>query len=109
MRGSALPGATESTQTYLQTMSSSSPTTTSGSRSPSPRTPQSSPFAESAAFQADFDPTAAWFIAMHRPKSDTSLFVQPHKFDDEQMLQIDDLLEQHAFDEYAITSRNPLY
>jgi len=46
---------------------------------------------------------------MHRPKSDTSLFVQPHKFDDEQMLQIDDLLEQHAFDEYAITSHNPLY
>ncbi|KXN90993.1 Protein MGA2 [Leucoagaricus sp. SymC.cos] len=90
-------------------MSLSSPTV-SASRSPSPHTPDPSDTQEPVAVQADFDAVAAWFIPLnnHKPAmpwdTDPALFAQPRKLDDEQMLRIDDLLEQHAFDECVAVS-----
>lgn len=90
---------TGSDRGYLQTMSSSSPAG-SVSRSPSPHTPAPEPPADPVAIQADLDAVAAWFVPnMPAWESDPALFALPRKADEEQMLRLDDLLEQHAFDE----------
>lgn len=42
--------------------------------------------------------------------SDPSVYTTPHKSEDEQMLRLDDLIEQHAYDEYARgRSLSPIY
>jgi len=89
-------------------MSFSSPATANTSRSPSPVTPEPSDALESVAVRSDFDHSNSWY--MHQLKSadsqslwdiDTSDFISQTKTDDHQMLRLDDLIEQHAYEEYV--------
>lgn len=87
-------------------MSSSSATATT-SRSPSPHTPEASDCAEPIAIQSDFDLTSGWYHNMDpiRPVQhwdmDTSYYTPSHKTEEDVMLRLDELLEQHAYDEYV--------
>ncbi len=85
--------------------SSSSSATAYGSRSPSPHTPESSADSFDIA-QQDID-IASWYT----PEHDKSAYLQfawnpeslfhPAKSEDDAMLQLDDLIESHAYDEYV--------
>ncbi|XP_006460767.1 hypothetical protein AGABI2DRAFT_220937 [Agaricus bisporus var. bisporus H97] len=91
---------------------SSSSATAADSRSPSPHTPDPSDSSQPVVVQADIDAAASWFIPMHHSQSkqppwgSASAVFPPHKLEDDQILRIDDLLEQHAFDEYASSYRS---
>lgn len=96
---------------WISSMSSSS-ATAADSRSPSPHTPDPSDSSQPVVVQADIDAAASWFIPMHHSQSkqppwgSASAVFPPHKLEDDQILRIDDLLEQHAFDEYASSYRS---
>ncbi|KAG6881973.1 hypothetical protein C0992_013030, partial [Termitomyces sp. T32_za158] len=86
-------------------MSSSSSTATTGSRSPSPSTPEAIDSLDSVAVQSDLD---SWYLsAMQQPKPfgaqtswemTPSTFLTPRKSEDDPMLRLDELIEQHAYD-----------
>ena len=87
---------------------SSSWATAAGSRSPSPLTPEPSDSLEPVAIQSDLDLASSWYLSMHPTKSslppwesDPSLYLTPHKSEENQILCLDELIEQHAYDEYA--------
>jgi uncharacterized protein len=82
----------------------SSPATANTSRSSSPVTPEP---LESVAVRSDFDHTNSWYIpTMHQSVSlwdiDAADFISPTKTEDHQMLRLDDLIEQHAYEEYVL-------
>ncbi|TFK44341.1 hypothetical protein BDQ12DRAFT_593514 [Crucibulum laeve] len=91
---------------------SSSSTTATGSRSPSPLTPEASDSLDPVAIQCD-DDISSWYSmnpakGPHAQWIDQSLYMPSHKSEDDQMLRLDELLEQHAYDEYAsFTSQSP--
>ncbi|KAJ7495977.1 hypothetical protein B0H11DRAFT_879652 [Mycena galericulata] len=89
--------------------SSSSVATGNDSRSSSPRTPE--PFSDPqgpVAIQSDFDIGSSWYQSdaenVLSPESswqlDPTLQLDPHKYEeDEQILQLDDLIQQNAYDD----------
>ncbi|KAF8236615.1 hypothetical protein L208DRAFT_640558 [Tricholoma matsutake] len=89
----------------------SSPETANTSRSPSPVTPEPSDSLESVAVRGDFDHLNSWYLpTMHQLKStdsqslwdiDSTDLIPPTKTEDHQMLHLDDLIEQHAYEEYV--------
>jgi len=82
----------------MSTTSSAAP----GSPLSSPTTPEPSdclePFTEN-----ELDQSSSWYLSMHPSKtpwtSDSSLYSNPQKIEDEQMLRLDELIEQHAYEE----------
>ncbi|KAF9010577.1 hypothetical protein BDQ17DRAFT_1346462 [Cyathus striatus] len=88
-------------------MSSSSPAT--DSRSPSPLTPEPSDALHPVAVQGDDLPVpSSWYLAMHPSHwTDQSSCDSPHKVEDNQMLRLDDLLEQHAYEDIPNLLRIP--
>jgi hypothetical protein len=90
----------------------SSPATANTSRSSSPVTPEPSDSLESVAVRSGFDRSNSWYIpTMHQLKSadsqslwdiDTADFISQTKTEDQQMLRLDDLIEQHAYEEYVL-------
>ncbi|KAG5638454.1 hypothetical protein H0H81_012519 [Sphagnurus paluster] len=83
--------------------------TEAGSRSPSPATPEAFDLIEPIAIQSDLDLANSWYMSsMHRHKQldahtswdmNTSDFVTPRKSEDDAMLHLDELIEQHAYDD----------
>lgn len=96
---------------------SSTSTAAPESRSPSPLTPEPTDSLDPVTIQSEVDFNSSWYISMHPAKSsvpswvsDPSVYTTPHKSEDEQMLRLDDLIEQHAYDEYARgRSLSPIY
>ncbi|KNZ80876.1 Protein MGA2 [Termitomyces sp. J132] len=94
-------------------MSSSSSAATTSSRSPSPLTPEAIDSYDPAAIQTDLD---SWYLSsLQQPKPSgaqfpwemtTSDFLTPRKSEDGQMLQLDELIEQHAYDDSPMSSLN---
>lgn len=89
-------------------MSFSSPTTTNTSRSSSPATPEASDALEAVAVRSDFNNSSSWYIHQLRSADvqsvwdiDTTDFISSTKTEDHQMLRLDDVIEQHAYEEYA--------
>jgi len=87
-------------------MSVSSSSTTQDSRSPSPLTPEASDSIEPVTVHGDQDLLPSWYHSMPSTKtpvspwpSDPSIYTTPHKSEEENMLRLDDLIEQHAYDE----------
>ncbi|KAG6885909.1 hypothetical protein C0993_007927 [Termitomyces sp. T159_Od127] len=89
-------------------MSSSSSTATTGSRSPSPSTPEATDSLDSVAVQSDLD---SWYLSsMQQSKAlDTQMpwemtpaFSTPRKSEDDHMLRLEELIEQHAYDDLPI-------
>jgi hypothetical protein len=89
-------------------MSSSSATATA-SRSPSPLTPESSDSLEQVAVHNDFE-LSSWYHSLRNGKSFTNqapwdsplpTYSDPAKTSDEHMLCFNDLIDEHAYDEYA--------
>lgn len=88
-------------------MSSSSSATAPGSRSSSPATPEPVESVESIAIQSLENLT--WYHNAHSPKTlqpilswdmdSGALMVDSAKCEDNQMLRLDELLEQHAYEE----------
>ena len=81
----------------------SAPTTATASRSPSPLTPEPSDSLE-VNIQSDFDLSSSWYHSTKMPPwaSDPSVYSASHKPEEDHMLRLDDLIEQHAYDEYVI-------
>jgi len=85
-------------------MSSSSATATA-SRSPSPATPETSD-CSSIAIQNGFE-LSPWYHSLHPEKSDIAWdhdgapHIAVEKGEEQPMLQFDDLIEEHAYDEYV--------
>lgn len=82
----------------------SAPTTDTASRSPSPSTPEPSDPLEAVNIQSELDLSSSWYHSMHPNKmvpwaSNPSIYNAMHKAEEEQMLRLDDLIEQHAYDE----------
>ncbi|KAF9478815.1 hypothetical protein BDN70DRAFT_879522 [Pholiota conissans] len=87
----------------------SASTTATTSRSPSPLTPEASDSLEGIVIQSEIDLSSSWY-PMHPTKmtippwgSDPSVYTTPHKAEEEQMLRLDDLIEQHAYDDSPST------
>lgn len=86
-------------------MSSSSSATATGSRSASPATPEAFDSLDPIAIHNDLD---SWYLSsMQPPKSsqwdiNSPEFMVPRKTEDDQMLHLDELIEQHAYDEYVV-------
>ncbi|PPQ98705.1 hypothetical protein CVT24_003413 [Panaeolus cyanescens] len=85
---------------------STASTTTSDSRSPSPLTPEPSDNLDPVVIQSELDQTSSWYNNMHSPKSsipqwgtDATMFTANHKSEEESMLRLDDLIEQHAYED----------
>ncbi|KDR75153.1 hypothetical protein GALMADRAFT_249088 [Galerina marginata CBS 339.88] len=85
---------------------SSTSTTAQESRSPSPLTPEPSGSPEPVSIQSELDLTSSWYLSMHPAKtpvsswtSEPSVYTTPHKSEEEQMLRLDELIEQHAYDD----------
>lgn len=94
-------------------MSFSSPDTANTSRSPSPLTPEPSDSVESVVVRTDLDHPNSWYtpMTMHQLKAadsqslwdiDPTDFITPTKSEDHLMLRLDDLIEQHAYEEYVL-------
>ncbi|CAA7261739.1 unnamed protein product [Cyclocybe aegerita] len=93
---------------------SSSSTTAQGSRSPSPLTPETSESPKSVVIQSDLDLTS-WYLSMHPTKSvapqwssNPAVYMTPHKSEEEQMLRLDELIEQHAYDDSPSSGFNSI-
>ncbi|KAF5380460.1 hypothetical protein D9615_004629 [Tricholomella constricta] len=90
-------------------MSSSSSATATTSRSPSPATPEAFDSLDSIAIHSDLDLSSSWYLPsmqQHKPLGahaawdmNTSDFVTSRKSEDDQMLHLDELIEQHAYDD----------
>lgn len=95
-------------------MSSSSSAATTDSRSPSPSTSEAIDSLDSVAIQNDLD---SWYLAsMQQPKPlgvqmpwevTASTFLTPRKSEDDHMLRLDELIEQHAYDEFVLFVLSP--
>lgn len=82
--------------------------TTQPSRSPSPSTPEPSEAdaLDPITIQSELDPTSSWYLsAMHTTENNIPqwvsdpLYTLQHKTEDDQMLRLDELIEQHAYDD----------
>jgi hypothetical protein len=90
-------------------MSFSSSATATGSRSPSPVTPEAFDSLDPVAIHSDLDLANSWYLsAMHpvkpmdsQPQWDIEQadFIAPGKSENDHMLHLDDLIEQHAYEE----------
>ncbi|PPQ68038.1 hypothetical protein CVT25_014499 [Psilocybe cyanescens] len=84
---------------------STTSTTTPGSRSSSPLTPEPSESPEPVTIQGELDLTSSWYLSMQAKStispwaSEPSVYAPPHKSEEEQMLRLDDLIEQHAYED----------
>ncbi|KAF8973065.1 hypothetical protein BDZ97DRAFT_1779170 [Flammula alnicola] len=94
---------------------SASSTTAPGSRSPSPLTPEPSDSLEPVTIQSELDFSSSWYLSMHPTKmsvppwaSDPSVYTTPHKSEEEHMLRLDDLIEQHAYDDSPSSGFNSI-
>ncbi|RDB25159.1 Protein MGA2 [Hypsizygus marmoreus] len=98
-------------------MSSSSSATAAGSRSPSPATPEALDSLDPVAIHSDLDLSNSWpyLSSMHQvkvldPHSQWDIasveFITPRKTEEAQMLHLDDLLEQHAYDDSPSSAFN---
>ncbi|KAF8070677.1 hypothetical protein FPV67DRAFT_1488321 [Lyophyllum atratum] len=100
-------------------MSSSSSATAAGSRSPSPATPEAFDSLDPIAIHSDFDLSSSWHISSaqeHKPLGahtpwdmNISEFITPRKSEDDQMLHLDELIEQHAYDDSPASSFSSTY
>lgn len=88
---------------------SSSSAVATGSRSPSPLTPEAFDSLDPVAIHSDLDLANSWYLSgMHPVKPidsqpqwdmETGEFITSRKVEDDPMLRLDDLIEQHAYDE----------
>ncbi|KAF4621321.1 hypothetical protein D9613_000481 [Agrocybe pediades] len=84
-----------------------SSSTAQDSRSPSPATPEASDPIDPVAVHGDTDLAPSWYHPMPPEKthvtpwpSDPSIYTTPHKSEEEEsMLRLDDLIEEHAYDD----------
>ncbi|KAF9529238.1 hypothetical protein CPB83DRAFT_852915 [Crepidotus variabilis] len=93
---------------------STTSTTSPESRSPSPRTPGASEVSELVSIHDEIDQATAFFIQM-QPKgtglpwvNDSGVYTTPHKQEDDQMLRLDELIEQHAYED-SPAAHSPLF
>jgi hypothetical protein len=81
----------------------STSSTTQPSRSPSPSTPEPFDALDPITIQSELDLTSSWYLSsMHTTKDNVLPWVLDplqHKTEDDQMLPLDELIEQHAYDE----------
>lgn len=84
----------------------STSSTTQLSRSPSPSTPEPSDVLDPISIQSELDLTSSWYLSgMHTAKDSVSPWVSDpvytlqHKTEDDQMLRLDELIEDHAYNE----------
>lgn len=84
----------------------STSSTTQPSRSPSPSTPEPSDILDPISIQSELDLTSSWYLSgMHTTKdnippwSSDPVYTLQHKTEDDHMLRLDELIEQHAYDE----------
>ena len=71
------------------------------SRSSSPETPETSDVPRNVTIHGELP---SWYRPLHSVKDVSAITVwdgDPQKPDDERMLQLDDILQEHAYDEYA--------
>jgi uncharacterized protein len=88
-------------------MSFPSPATSSSPRSPSPRTPEPFEYTDAAAIQSDPGLSALWYMSAAAKATTTQqpwgiespFYSSQGKGEDDNMLQLDELLEQDAYDE----------
>lgn len=92
-----------SVRTYSMDSTSS---TTQPSRSPSPLTPEPSYALDPISIQSELDLTSSWYLSgMHTTKDNVPplisnpLYTSQHKTEDDQMLRLDELIEDHAYEE----------
>lgn len=89
-------------------MASSAVAADNSSRSPSPLTPEGTEFIDPIAIQSDLD-LNSWYQSMDPNKPQASWLIEPtlyspsKKLEDDQMLRLDDIIEQHAYDEYVLS------
>ncbi|GLB37660.1 putative ig-like, plexins, transcription factors [Lyophyllum shimeji] len=96
--------------------SSSSSATAAGSRSSSPSTPEAFDSLDPIAIHSDFELSHSWYLSaaqQHKPLGthapwdmNTSEFVTPRKAEDDPMLHLDELIEQHAYDDSPASNLN---
>lgn len=81
----------------------STSSTTQPSRSPSPSTPESSGALDPISIQSELDLTSSWYLSgMHTTKENVLPLVSDsgqHKSEDDRMLRLDELIEDHAYEE----------
>jgi hypothetical protein len=94
------------TRDLPESLHMSSPATATGSRSPSPLTPESSDSLDPV-LHNDLE-LSSWCHSLSPAKSlspqscwDPTLCFDAGKPEDDEMLRLDDLIEQHAYDEYS--------
>lgn len=95
-------------------MSSSPSFSLSSPRSPSPRTPEDSEYADSVAIHSDVGLSSSWYMSMAAKVAQQSwamdplAYHSPSKGEDNDMLRLDDLIEQDAYDECVRSSKHRL-
>ena len=88
-------------QAYAMDSTSS---TTQPSRSPSPSTPEPSVALDPISIRSELDLTSSWYLSgMHATKDNVLLsdpvYTPQHKTEDDRMLRLDELIEDHAYEE----------
>ena len=91
---------TVSVQAYTMDSTSS---TTQPSRSPSPSTPEPSGALDPISIRSELDLTSSWYLSgMHTAKDNVlsdPVYTPQHKTEDDRMLRLDELIEDHAYEE----------
>lgn len=84
----------------------STSSTTQPSRSPSPSTPEPSGALDPISIRSELDLTSPWYLSgMHTTKDNVlplvsdAVYTPQHKTEDDQMLRLDELIEDHAYEE----------
>lgn len=93
-----------SVQAYTMDSTSS---TTQPSRSPSPSTPDPSHVLDPITIQSELNVTSSWYFSGMRhttkdnvpPWLSDPVYTPQHKTEDDQMLRLDELIEEHAYEE----------
>ncbi|KAG2015690.1 hypothetical protein CC2G_008935 [Coprinopsis cinerea AmutBmut pab1-1] len=100
-------------------MSSSPSATVSSPRSPSPRTPEAYDYPDAVAIESDVGLSSSWYMTMAAKAQaqqlwgvDNSFYHTQNKGEDNDMLQLDELIEQDAYDDspspfFASSSAHP--
>jgi hypothetical protein len=83
----------------------STSSTTQPSRSPSPATPEPSGALDPISIRSELDLTSSWYLTgMHTTKDvlplvSDSVYTSQQKTEDDRMLRLDELIEDHAYEE----------
>jgi uncharacterized protein len=82
--------------------------TTQPSRSPSPSTPEPSGALDPISIRSELDFTSSWYLSgMHTTQDNLNVlslesdpvYTPQHKTEDDRMLRLDELIEDHAYEE----------